>query len=106
MAKPCKTCGALVDWKREAGKWQCHNAGTTVDHWDACSKNKFDRIKKTGEYFENGTTKGYITDLKPSGVQYTQQSARVVGDRYKPSGDCADCCPPWEVCSFPCPDAI
>ena len=106
MSTKCKSCGASVDWKRESGsgKWQCFNAGTQVDHWDQCSKNKFERIKRTGEYFEDGKTKGYITALKPSGVQYTQQSKRVRGNLYKLSGYCADCCAPWEVCSWPCPD--
>lgn len=31
---------------------------------------------------------------------------RITGKDFKLSGDCAGCCPPWEVCSWPCPDAI
>ena len=31
---------------------------------------------------------------------------RVVGANYKLSGDCAECCEPWEVCTWPCPDAV
>ena len=30
----------------------------------------------------------------------------ITGEFYKPSGKCLGCVPPWEVCEFPCPDAI
>jgi hypothetical protein len=33
-------------------------------------------------------------------------SGWIKGDQYKPSGDCAECCVPWEVCTWPCPDEI
>ena len=101
----CKACGASITWKRISGKWSCLNPDG-VDHWDLCSKLKFERIKATGKYFDVGD-KGYFTDLKPSGVQYTEQHSQIMqGDLYKPSGDCAGCCPPWEVCDWPCPDSL
>jgi hypothetical protein len=34
------------------------------------------------------------------------KTQRITGKDFKLSGDCAGCCPPWEVCSWPCPDAI
>ena len=30
---------------------------------------------------------------------------RVIGNNFKLSGDCSECCVPWEVCNWPCPDA-
>ena len=31
---------------------------------------------------------------------------RIIGKDFKLTGDCAECCEPWEICSWPCPDAI
>lgn len=117
----CKACGLPVDWKRASGtgKWQCFNAGTQTDHWDACSKAKFDRIKRTGLPFADAdrvavdadgqvhrtTVNGYKTPLKPSGEQLTMVRAAVIRSPCRPSGRCRDCCPPWEVCAT-CPDKL
>lgn len=103
----CKQCGAAVEWKRdESGKWMCHNAGTTTDHWDLCSKRRFDRIKETGEYFATEKSRGYFTDLKASGVQYVMQKSDMVPAKVHKRGHCNDCVPPWEICPKPCPIAI
>lgn len=103
MAK-CKKCDSDIDWKQVNGKWLCHNAGTTRDHWDLCSKLTFDKMKSSGVFFKEGNKEGYIL---PNGHKYvTRQSVTIRGKDYKPSGDCAGCCAPWEVCSWPCPDEI
>ena len=50
---------------------------------------------------------GYKTSLKKSGEQQTRNEGLVIrGDLYKPTGDCADCCPPWKICDRPCADRI
>ena len=30
----------------------------------------------------------------------------TIGKNFKLSGDCVGCCEPWEICNWPCPDAI
>lgn len=109
----CKECGLEVEWKRESGsgRWQCHNAGTDTDHWDLCSKTRAARIKATGIPFKakRGKEKvtGYKTPFKRSGEQLTRAEHRPIrGRNYNPTGDCIGCCVPWEICTFPCPDAI
>ena len=102
----CKECGLEVNWTKSGRKWSCANPDGS-DHWDLCSQTKFARIKRTGEYFERGKTKGYLTEFKPSGVQLVQESSgRIKGALYQPTGDCAECCAPWEICSRPCPDEL
>ena len=107
----CKKCGGNVTWKKIGNRWVCHNAGTKTDHWDSCSKRRTERIMATGLPFTKETGREYIegfkTDLKPSG-EMLMLCAHVAirGKHYRPSGDCAQCVPPWEICGWPCPDAI
>lgn len=66
---------------------------------------------QTGLQFTEETSlehiEGFKTDLKPSGEMLMLVAAKPIrGSKYKPSGDCAECCPPWEVCSWPCPDSL
>lgn len=107
----CRECGLMVIWKYVSGikgqkdSWQCYNRDGITVHWDLCSKTRFDAIKKTGEAFDYGTEKGYYTDLKPSGIQFTFQSSGVVPGSKPFSGQCKNCMPPWEVCEK-CPDKL
>lgn len=103
----CKKCGATVTWvqKQSDGSWQCYNAGTMTAHWDLCSERRFAAIKKTGEFFDHGETKGYRTDLKKSGVQYTQQSSGLIRSKHK-IVPCNECVPAWEECPFECANAL
>lgn len=102
----CKECGSEVEWREENKGLQCFNAGTDVSHWDKCSQLKFERIKRTGEFFKETRAEGYITEFKRSGVQYTMQSSGVRRGKHAISKECGDCVPPWEVCSKPCPNAV
>lgn len=106
----CKACDLDVVWKKRpdgpGGKmaWQCFNPDGSV-HWDKCSQEKFKRIQRTGHRFEGTRQEGYLTDLKPSGVQLTLERAPIVRSPVRPTGKCRDCCPPWEVCAE-CPDKL
>ena len=101
----CKQCGLPVQWTRIDGRWHCHNPDGE-DHFDLCSKAKFERIKRTGQYFETKSRDGYVTVFKSSGVQLVRDAFRpVCGDRYEPTGLCRDCVPPWEICAK-CPDGL
>lgn len=103
MSKPCKKCGLPVDWIKIKGRLYCHDAGTKNDHWTACSKERWQVVKK-GARFINKTGTGYINDGK---ISYEMTSSGVIkGSMFKQSDDCIDCCPPWEVCPRPCPMAI
>lgn len=113
MRSVCKVCGGWVEWKKEpgTGKWQCHNEGTDADHWDMCSQRRMAAIKRTGVPFKgkrgDEQIEGYHTPLKRSGEQLIRTAHKPVRGRlYKPSGECAECVAPWEVCTWPCPDAI
>ena len=91
----CKSCGLTIKWLKLSGKWFCHNPDGS-DHWDLCSKMRFERIKATGKRFDSETESGYLTDLKHSGVQFTMQTSGVIrGENYVPN-ECD--CVPWEVC--------
>lgn len=107
----CKKCSSRVDWKKIGKRWFCFNAGTDTDHWDICSKTRTARIVRTGLPFIEDTAsdhiEGYKTDLKPSGeLLMLQAHISITGENYKQSGDCAECCSPWEICGWPCPDSI
>lgn len=112
MSTACKDCGGTVDWKQIDGRWRCFNAGTEVDHWDACSKNRWRQTVKTGERFENeptrtesgkvdgGSRDGYRNSVH--GTKLDRVSSTVVrGKNYRPVQHQPGCeVPPWEVC--PC----
>lgn len=104
---PCKQCDAPIQWVQIDGRWHCHNPDGS-DHWDRCSQLRFERIKRTGEYFETKKgDKGYRTPLKRSGVQYVQQTSGMIkGKRSKALGQCRQCVPAWETCPNQCPAAI
>lgn len=107
----CKSCGLTVVWTLQKDpatnkeRWYCFNNGTNTDHWDLCSKTRFEKIKRTGDPFDHGDERGYYTELKPSGVQFTFQKAVVRGVNYSHSEDCENCVPPWERCEK-CPDKL
>ena len=99
----CKLCGDPIKFSKVGKVWNVSNPDGS-EHWDTCKAKQFEFVKENGAFFEDGYVKGY---RMPDGqVVYTQQGTRIVGDLYKPSGDCAECCAPWEVCSWPCPDSL
>lgn len=94
----CGKCKTEIEWVKVDGKWGCHNFGTTIDHWDLCSQLRTKQIIDTGKYFEDKQDKGYITNLKKSGVQYMQRNAKVKkGKKYIETIHSSDCVP-WEEC--------
>ena len=97
----CKQCGLPVNWTKVDGKWKCHNPDGE-DHWDLCSKTRFERIKREGEHFKTEFEEGYLTDLKPSGVQYVRLTAKKATGKRKIKV-CDNCVPLWEVCPNGCP---
>lgn len=107
--KACKTCGGLVLWVKIQGRWHCHNKDGS-DHWDLCSKRKWQQVKETGERFENvkpdrdTIISGYRNSIH--GTKLSRDARRAVkGDQYQRSPECKDCAPPWEVCN-PCPNNL
>lgn len=99
----CKQCGGEVRWVQIDGRWHCHNQDGS-DHWDECSKRRWQQVVATGERFVTKRASGYANSVH--GTKYDRISAGVVrGKRYKPSGQCKQCVPPWETCNG-CPDQI
>ena len=102
----CKECGERVKWARDSsGSLQCYNADDESVHWDRCSQLKFERVKRTGERFEEKNSAGYYTPFKKSGVQYTHIKAEEVTGK-GPSGLCKNCTLPWEEPCAECPDRL
>lgn len=100
----CKKCASQIDWRKTEGRWRCFNAGSETDHWDTCKTREWDMIVAAGVRFEDKSGTGYLTK---HGKRHDKKSAGVhTGLLYKPSGDCAGCIEPWEVCDWPCPDAL
>jgi hypothetical protein len=101
----CKTCGGNVTWVMSDGRWSCFNHGTVVDHWDTCSKRKWEQVKATGIRFDEKMASGYTASVH--GTKYERKSSGVIrGKNYKPTGFCLGCVPPWEACPIGCPDAL
>jgi hypothetical protein len=106
----CKSCGAPVEWKKIDGRWYCHNAGTQTDHWDSCSKRRWQQTVSTGERFDNlkldkkRTASGYKNSIH--GMKFDHIEVKSIkGKHYKPDGcDCGR--PPWELCKPDCKHAI
>lgn len=103
---PCKECGGLIAWIKIEGRWHCHNANGS-DHWDTCSKRKWQQVKDTGVKFEDQRTRdGIVSGFADSihGTKLSRHSRPHKGPS-KLSGDCKACVPPWQVCQA-CPDGI
>lgn len=98
----CAQCGLTVRWNRVQGRWQCFNPDGSI-HWDLCSKTRFERIKREGEFFDKPAAAGYV---HPEKLQYTRLNAKPIrGKEFKPDGcDCGR--PPWELCDPRCVHAI
>lgn len=97
----CKQCGLEVRWVKIEGKWSCHNADGS-DHWDLCSKTRFEKVRSEGKLFQvisgkdNITAEGYRSGRK---TQYTmlRPAKSIKGKNYiDPHCDCG--IPPWETC--------
>jgi hypothetical protein len=111
----CAECGAEVDWVQIKGRWYCHNAGTQIDHWDACSKRKWQQVTKTGARFEGKVMRSSdysavgVADGFAHSIHGTKLSRHAIpskkGDKFRTSEICKNCIPPWEACGD-CPLTI
>lgn len=114
-AATCGQCGLPVIWKRVGAAWKCENPDGS-DHWDLCSKTRFEKIRREGTFFEGkptGMTRAimprvdYVAGYRhPLKTQFIEITARpVAGKKYRP--DACDCGrPPWELCDPQCPHAL
>jgi hypothetical protein len=74
------------------------------DHWDTCSKNKWDQVVATGTPFEvttkDGKVEGYTGSVHGTKLKRDERKA-IVGKGSAPS--LCDCrVPPWEECLPTC----
>lgn len=98
----CKKCGTEVTWVKSDNRWMCLNADST-DHWDSCSKNVWEDVKKHGEEFTRKKGKEIVTGYRS--VKHGEKAAMrsgivITGKKYKPVIH-ADTCSvmPWENCA-------
>ena len=97
----CKQCGGQIVWTQTEGRWYGRNPDGS-DHWDACSKRRWEQVKATGERFEAAEASGYARSVH--GTKYDRINAKPIrGENYQPTGLCRQCVPPWEICAG-CPD--
>ena len=100
MSHPCKTCGAPIKWVKIGERWHCHNPDGT-DHWDLCSKRKWDQVVATGRKFAHGNNKGYADSIH--GTKYYMKEGGKTENRNKKLPRC-NChlpplnIPPWDDC--------
>ena len=77
----CKQCGLPVHWFKDAkGVWKCHDEGTTTDHWDLCSKTRWERTVREGKPFKDKKGEGYEHEGKKKYkhmVAYTKRGVPV-----------------------------
>lgn len=99
--RPCRKCGAKVEWRKTDGKWNCYNPDGS-DHWDSCSKNVWDDVKKHGEKFTRQDGRETVTGFRSEkyGEKAAMRSGIVIkGKKYKPVTHVETChVLPWENC--------
>lgn len=108
----CPQCGADVTWAKVGAKKLCLNPDGS-DHWGLCSRLRFERVKRAGEYFHGQAhtaqgallhTEGYRAPFKTQLV-LIRLDKPVVGKNYRPDGcDCG--LPPWDLCRPDCRHAL
>jgi hypothetical protein len=91
-----------VEWKTVDGKLSCYNLDGEI-HWDACSKNLFDELKRTGTHYTekvgNETRHGYRSE-KFGKKAYSCEGTHTKGKGYKPVEHEPTCnAAPWEDCT-------
>jgi hypothetical protein len=101
--RACRQCGAEIRWQKQNGRWFCLNQDGT-DHWDACSKKRWQQVKATGTRFEKKDGTGYANSIH--GTKFDMKTSGFKRGRdFKVSGLCKSCVPAWEVCGG-CPDTL
>lgn len=108
----CGQCGSTVVWLRDGDRKKCENPDGS-DHWDRCSQLRFERVKRTGEFFTGTRTnseemklhvEGYRSPFKTQ-LTLIRLDKLIKGKKWKPDGcDCG--LPPWELCKPDCQHAI
>lgn len=99
QSSACQQCGATVRWVKEQGKWRCLNIADAHDHWDACSKRRWQQVKATGERFETSDASGYANSVH--GTKFDMQRVGPIrGAQYVPVQHRRECAAlPWEDCA-------
>lgn len=101
----CKQCGSSVIWLKIEGRWYCHNESDGAEHWDTCSKVRWEQTKATGIRFDRKAAAGYANSVH--GTKFERLSAKVKrGERFKNHPSCRECVPAWEICPNQCPNSI
>lgn len=97
----CKQCGADVQWSKIDNRWHCHNADGS-DHWDLCSKLRWEQTKATGIRLEDEYKAGYRNSVH--GTKFERINALVErGSNYREDDRCKQCVPAWQDCPNNCP---
>lgn len=94
----CQQCGGDVVWTKIDGRWRCFNAGTQTDHWDTCSRRRWQQTVATGERFVSAMNSGYARSVH--GTKFDRISSGVMRGRdYHPIEHTPTCeAAPWEPC--------
>jgi len=103
----CAACGSPITFKRTpAGRWcPCELDGS--DHFDKCSRLKFDRLRAEGAHFDRRATDG--VNVRETGYSHRELGTKRDGltgrvRRGAAFNPCPETCstPPWEPC-LACP---
>jgi hypothetical protein len=92
-----------VKWLKIEGRWNCHNADGS-DHWDLCSKLRWQQTVDTGKRFEGKDNRkqkitGYKDSIHGTKLDSIESKLTVGKDRSKEISHIAGCnIPPWESC--------
>ena len=109
----CKQCGAPVRWVRIDGRWHCHNPDGG-DHWDLCSKLRFERIKREGEHFAERREYEFVEGYRYKDAEHRMREQLVrIEAKKRPAQKsvlaaiqaCKQCVPPWQECLM-CPSQL
>lgn len=95
----CRKCGDDINWVQQDGRWRCYNAGTEIDHWDSCSRRRWEQTVATGERFVEKHRSGYRKSVH--GTKIDRMTSGVIrGENYKPVTHQPGCtAAPWEDCN-------
>lgn len=88
----CKKCGTQVKWIKK-DRWYCENEDGS-DHWDLCSKIRWQQTKETGTRFVEKNESGYANSIHGTKLDHSC-SGWIKGKKYKPPLIETDL-PPWD----------
>lgn len=96
----CRECGQPIAWKALPSGKYCPTELDGSDHFDKCSKVRFDRIKRDGTAFETAREAGYRVGTK---VKFTRLSSKPIRGKHYVPHTCTHATPceipPWDTCA-------